>query len=103
MLWDKKKTTITVVGGVGSANTLPMKGKIEHLMVIPTTSTNEWTLNLTDKDGDIIHVRTSETGRVDDKEGLAVGKDTSEKLTITLSGVTIDEDIDIIFKVRETV
>src|SRR3990167_7717651 len=100
MLWDKKKYTITVDSGSGSANTDTMRGLCEHFIVIPTTTTTVYDITLTDRDGDVIYRRIGETGRLDDKEGIPLGKDRQDKLTINLTNVSNNEDIVIIFKNR---
>lgn len=103
MLWDKKVYSITISGGVGSFNTDPMRGRIEQLLIIPTTTTNTYNVNFTDKDGDIIYQNLNAFGRIDDRAGLPIGKDLSEKWTVSFSSVGINEAIKVIFKVRETV
>ena len=103
MLWDKKKYTVTISSGSGSFNTDFMRGLVEHLMIIPDSTTNVYDVTMTDKDGDVVYRRIGETGRLDDKDGLPVGRARSEKLTVVFSNCTSNEDIKCIFKVREVV
>lgn len=103
MLHDKKRYSVTIVAGVGSFNTDPMRGIIDQLLIIPTTATNTYDIKFTDKDGDIIFQNLSAFGRIDDRGGLPIGKDLSERWTVNFSNVGINESITVIFKVRETV
>lgn len=102
MLFAKYKYSLTVSGGTVALNTNSMRGMIEQIIITPTTSTNQWDLNLIDRDGDIIYNRVSEVGTVNDRTALVpAGRDSSEILTISFLNVTINEVIKIIFKVRE--
>lgn len=103
MLHDKKKYTVTISGGVGSFNTDAMRGLIDQLIIIPTTASNTFNVSMIDKDGDTIYQLLNSYGRIDDRSGLPIGKDTSEKWTVSFTSVGINEAISVIFKVRETV
>lgn len=103
MLFDKKKYTVTISGGVGAFNTDAMRGSIDQLLIIPTTFSNTYDVSFTDKDGDVIYQNLNTFGRVDDRSGLPIGKDLSEKWTVNFTNVGINEAIIVIFKVRETV
>lgn len=102
MLWAKNKYTLTMSGGSASGNTDIMRGMIEQIIITPTTSTNVWDFSLTDRDGDIVYQRLSETGTVNDRTALLpVGRDSSEKFTMAFANATINEAIKVILKVRE--
>ena len=79
-----------------------MYGMIEQTTITPTTSTNQWDMNLVDRDGDIIYSRTSEVGTLNDiASDIPVGRDSPEKITVKFLNGTINEAIVVIFKVRE--
>lgn len=103
MIHDKKSYTVTISGGLGSFNTDPMRGMIDQLLIIPATSTNTYNINMVDRDGDMIYQMNNAFGRIDDRSGLPIGKDISEKWTVSFSSVGVNETIKVIFKVRETV
>jgi hypothetical protein len=101
MFWDKEKVTIIVMGGKGSANTKKIRGMVQHLMVVTPTEDVVYDMQLIDKDGDVIYDVRGYIGRLDDKEGLPIGKDDQEKVTIKFSNVSENVPIDVIFKIRE--
>ncbi len=103
MLWDKKKYSVTISGGVGSFNTDAMRGMIEQFIISPATASNTYNVSFTDRDGDIVYQNLSGYGRIDERSRLPVGRDSSEKYTVSFSSVGINEAITVIFKVRETV
>lgn len=103
MLHDKKKYSVTISGGVGSFNTDAMRGMIDQLLIIPLTSSNTYSISMLDRDGDTVYQFLNAYGRIDDRSGLPIGKDISEKWTISFTNVNINEAITVIFKVRETV
>lgn len=101
MLFAKYKYTIPISGASGSSNSDAIYGMVEQLIVTPATSTNTWNINIIDKEGDTIYQSLSNTGPIFDTCGLPMGKDIAEKVTISFSSVGIDENIKVIFKVRE--
>lgn len=102
MLWAKNKYSLTISAGTVASNTDFMRGMIEQIIITPTTSTNQWDLNLVDRDGDIIYNRVSEVGTLNDRTAhIPIGRDSSERLTMRILNATINEVITIIFKVRE--
>jgi len=101
MFWDKKKYIIKLKGGGARFNTKEIRGLVEHLIVKPEKENTVWDMCIIDKDGDVIYDRRQYCGRLDDKEGLPVGKDTPEKLTVVLSNVSHNTSFDIIFRTRE--
>ena len=101
MLWDKTKFIVKIKGGKGNCLTLGMHGLIQHLIIIPENKNTVWSMKLLDQDGDVIYDIVDHVGRLDDKEGLPVGRDTKQALRVMFDEVTSNERITIIFKVRE--
>lgn len=102
MLFAKYKYSLTVSGGTVAVNTDAMRGMIEQMIITPTTSTNQWDLQLIDRDGDIVYQRVSETGTVNDRTAwIPIGRDSNEIITMRILNATVNEVIKIIFKVRE--
>ena len=102
MLWDKKKYKIKLKGGRGVASTDPMQGLIEHLIVIPNKIDMIWSMQIKDMAGDVIYEVIDNEGRLDDKDGLPVGFPHQEKLNIIIYDTTINDEVNVIFKVGET-
>ena len=100
MFWDKKKYKVKSRGGKIQFNTKEIRGVVEHLIVKPHDSVM-WSMIILDKDGDEIYDRRGHLGRLDDKDGLPVGTDTQEKVTVKLFDITENTEFDIIFRVRE--
>lgn len=101
MIWSKYKYTLTVSGGTVSGNTDFMRGMVEQLYVYPTTSTTQWDLSIVDRDGDVVYSRTSEVGNLSDKAELPAGRDNNERFTMVFTNVTANENIKVIYRVRE--
>ncbi len=102
MLWQKNRYLITISGGSASFNSDIMRGMIEQIIITPNTSTTTWDFTMTDRDGDIMYQRVSETGTNNDRTAwVPVGRDSSEKFTCTFANVTANEVIKVILKVRE--
>ncbi len=102
MIFSKYKYTLTVSGGTVSVNTDSIMGMIEQIIITPLTSTNSYDFSLTDRDGDILYSRNTETGTVNDRTAWTlVGRDSSERLTMKIANATINENIKIVFKIRE--
>ena len=100
MFWDKKKYTISIVGGRGQFNTEKMRGLVEHLIIKPGSKDTAYNIRMTDKDGDDIYDKRY-MGRVDDKDGLPIGKDTQEKVSVFFTNVSKNDVFDVIFITRE--
>lgn len=101
MIFAKYKYTNLLVGGAASFNTDAMRGIVEQVIINPVTSSNQYDVSFKDRDGDIVYQRNSEIGRVDDKALLPIGTDSLEKFTVIFANAIINENITIIFKVRE--
>ena len=59
-------------------------------------------MQIVDAEGDIIYDRRDHEGRLDDKDGLPVGKDTQQKIEIKFFDTTKNENFDVVMKVKET-
>jgi len=101
MLWDKTKYSIKLHGGCGVISTKPMHGLIQHLSVIPQPADMIWSMRVVDRDGDTILQVYDHEGRLDDRQGLAIGKDTPEKFSFFFEDSTANGLIDLILNVRE--
>ena len=69
--------------------------------MIPESRNTVWSMKLIDQEGDEIYDIVDHIGRLDDKEGLPVGRDTKQVIRIMFDEVTANERINVIFKVRE--
>lgn len=101
MLWSKKKYLVEIKGGEGSKNTLAMHGLIQHLIVIPPEERAEWSLQLIDRDNDVILDLRDQFGRLDCFDLIPIGADRQQVLTIKVWDVTQNGTMTVIFKVRE--
>lgn len=101
MLWNKEKHIVSIRGGAGHVTTNPLHGLIQQLIVMPDSDSTIWSLKIIDKEGDTILDIRDHKGRLDDRQGLPVGRDSSQKVSIFFSDVTKNEKIVIILKVRE--
>lgn len=101
MLWDKKKYEIKLKGGRATLLTDPMHGLIKHLIIIPGNKETIWSMDIFDKSEDIIYQIIDHEGRLDDKEGLPVGLDSQEKLTVKIYDTTFNDTMNIFFKIQE--
>jgi hypothetical protein len=100
MFWDKRKYIFKIEGGVCSKNTEALKGRAEHIIIEPQSDSTMWSMEILDKDNDCIYKKMG-YGRMDDKEGLPLGSDKTDKLTIKFVDVSRDEPIKVILKIRE--
>ena len=101
MFFDKKRYIVPIKGGKGSVNSEGMRGMTEQFIVIPQTEDTVWDLTLVDKESDELAEYKNHKGRLDDRRGLPLGKDKTEKVTISFTNVSRNEDIKVIFKIRE--
>ena len=101
MLWEKTKYSVKLRGGHGNVKTKLMHGLIQHLIVIPKPDGMFWSMKVLDRDGDIILQTFDHEGRLDDRQGLAVGKDTPESLNFMFEDTTANGVIDLILNVKE--
>jgi hypothetical protein len=103
MLWRKSKYIIGISGGKGIQTTEAMHGLIQHLIVIPADDRMVWSMKILDKDSDAILDVRDHHGRLDDRQGLPVGGDTQQKVTIMFNEVTENKKMVVILRVREVV
>lgn len=101
MLWDKTKYLIRTSQGEGNVRTGAMHGLIQHLIVCPQSADTVWSLLIADKDNDVIYACEDVEGRLDEREGIPVGQDKPEPLSIKIYDTTANEPFEVIFKVKE--
>lgn len=102
ILWNKTSYQVKLHGGVGRIATEPMHGLIQHLIVIPSSKNTVWSMRILDQEEDVIYEVIDHEGRLDDKDGLPVGKDMQQKVDIIFYDSTSNEKMRIILKVKET-
>jgi hypothetical protein len=110
MLWHNEIITATVTAGTAASNTASIKGVIEQIIVTPRNSagaiidTSDWSLDLIDRNDDVVRRYQLETGRLEDIDRVPVGGDRSEKLTLTFTSISgTVATMRIVLKIRETV
>jgi hypothetical protein len=103
MLWRKYKYVVEIKGGQGRKTTEEMHGLIQHLIVIPADDRMVWSMKILDKESDAILDVRDHHGRLDDRQGIPVGADTQQKVTIVFDGVTENKKMVVILRVREVV
>lgn len=101
MLWHKTKHTICLKGGRGNFTTSAIHGRVDHLIINPKSKETIWSISIKDSDNDEIFSAYDIEGRLDDKNGLPVGLSTPEKLNVSIFDTTANEDVTVIFKVKE--
>ena len=101
ILWDKKVYRVKLHGGYGKILTDPLHGLIQHLMVVPEKKDTVWSIGIIDEENDMIYERIDHVGRLDDKEGLPVGKDKQQKINIKIYDSTSNENFKVVLKIRE--
>ena|SRR3990167_924088 len=101
ILWDKKTYEVKLHSGQGKIQTDPIYGLIQHLMILPSSKDTVWSMKILDAEGDPIYEIIDHEGRLDDKEGLPVGKDMQQKINIEFFDSTANEMIRLIMKVKE--
>ena len=88
-------------GGRGQVLTDPLHGLIQHLAIIPHSWDTVWSIRIIDQEEDVIYERRDLEGRMDDKEGLPVGKDMQQKIRIEFYDSTKNEQFKVLMKTRE--
>ena len=101
MLWNKHTYTVQLKGGRAQFKTEALHGLLQQLTVVPQTPDTIWSLHMKDRDGDILYETIDHAGRLDEREGIPVGGERSEALTIVIDEATKNERFDLLFKVRE--
>ena len=93
MSWHREDHTVAISGGAGSfTSDHPWRGLLWNLIVEPTTSTNEYTLIVTDEKGDAVISFGTVTQQVGNLNS-ALEMPVRGLYTFTFSGATIDENI----------
>ena len=106
MFFDKKKYIVPISGGKGIVNTTAMRGMVVHLIIRPEPPdkdepVTEWALQVFDKDGDELMEVFDHEGRLDYTEGIPLGKDAQEKLTLSFTRVSKNKPIKVVFLIKE--
>lgn len=101
MHWHKGRYVINLKGGKGFLNTEKLRGLADHIIVIPKSSDTEYDMLILDRDGDCIYEKRNHVGRLDDKEGLPIGKDQQESVTVLFENCSKNEKMTVILKVRD--
>lgn len=101
MLWKKEKYIVSIHGGKGTCVANPEHGLIQQLVICPTSKDTIWSMDILDRDNDCIYSVKDHEGQLSDREGIPVGKDQTEKLTIKFYELTKNEDIKVIFNIKE--
>lgn len=102
MLWDKTKYRVNLRGGKGHFKTSGMHGIVDHIIIRPENRHTIWSARIIDQEFDIIYEVYDHQGRLDDKEGLPVGKDQPQRIIVEIFDATKNDLFDIMFKVRES-
>ena len=101
MLWDKRKYILKIKGGCGQLITDGFHGLIQQLLVSPQTKDTIWSMDIFDRDNDLIYKIHDHEGQLNDRQGLPVGKDQPERLTVRFYELTKNEDMSVIFNIKE--
>lgn len=101
MSWRKEKNTVLIKRGQGQIVTTLLRGFIQQLIVTPDSSDTIWSMTILDKDNDCIYMVKDHQGQLNDRQGLSVGKDQMEKLTINFDELTKNENIKVILNIKE--
>ena len=101
MYFDKRRYIVPIRGGKGSINTETLRGMVVHMIVRPESPDTFWDLTVYDREDDEMIEFKQVVGRMDDKTGVPLGKDSQEKVTISFTNVSKNEPIKVIFKTKE--
>ena len=101
MHWHKCKYLVTLKGGKGFLTTEKLRGLADHIIITPKSVDTEYDVLMIDRDGDCIYECRNHVGRLDDKDGLPIGKDQQESLTVLFENASKNEKMTVIFKVRD--
>jgi hypothetical protein len=100
MLFSKYKFTISVSHGQGRVITPELRGVIEHLMVIPRHHVI-YDFRILDSEDDEVFCSIDQLGRLDHKDGIVVGKTTSESIRLIMDNSSRNIDFDVILIIKE--
>ena len=101
MLWEKTRYRVNLRGGKAEFKTTPMHGLIQQMIIEPANETTVWSAQILDSEGDRIFGVKDHIGRLDNFDGLPVGRDTPEQLKVLIYDTTSNEPFCVMFKVRE--
>lgn len=101
MLWHKEKFLVRIRGGKGVIRSAPLHGLIAHLIVYPANLDAVFSMAILDRDGDRIFEVKDHRGRLDDRGGIPVGRDSSERVQIVFDEVSLNCEFTLILKLRE--
>jgi len=101
LYFDKRRYIIPIKGGTGQKTTEDLRGMVVHMIVRPDNEETMWSLVMLDKDDDEMIEIKNYTGRLDKYDGVPLGKDKQEKVTLVFTKVSANEDIKVIFMTRE--
>lgn len=101
MLWNKTRYIIKLRGGHGQMATDGMFGLIHHMIVNPESSDTIWSMQIKDRDNDVIYEILDHEGRLDQHPDLSIGQDKQERLMLRIFDSTCNEKVTVIFKVKE--
>jgi hypothetical protein len=100
MLFSKYKFTIPASHGEGRITTGGLRGVIEHLMVIPKYPVI-YDFRILDEEEDEIFCSIDQIGRLDDKDGIVVGKTSLECIHLIVDNSSRNIDFDVILIIKE--
>jgi hypothetical protein len=95
---QREKLTVTVSGGVGSANTKDLRGLCGLIVVVPVTATTSYDLKLTDELSVDVYERKGNVGTLRDATLFPL----KGIYTVTLSNVSANENHIMSFYVEES-
>lgn len=101
MFFYKRKYIVEIKGGEGKINSENLRGMVKHLIVRPKSLETVYDFKMLDKEGDEMIEVFNHKGRLDDREGIPLGKDQLEKMTFVFENVTHNDPIKIILKIEE--
>lgn len=101
MSWRKDKYIVVIQYGVGQVITTASRGFIQQFVVSPQSNDTVWSMSILDRDQDCIYSIKDQEGPLNDRQGLSVGKDQMEKLTIQFYELTKNEPMKVIFNIQE--
>lgn len=101
MSWRKDKYVVAIKRGVGKIITTELRGFIQQFIISPESNDTIWSVDILDRDMDRIFSVKDHQGELNDRQGLCVGKDQMEKLTIHFYELTKNENIKVILNIKE--
>ncbi len=103
MLWSVNKYDLDLSGGEFKKKLDPMFGVIQQLSIVPFKRDTIWSMQLIDKDNDIIYEKIDHEGRLDERQSIPIGNQSGEELILKVYDSTSNEKFRAILKIREIV